>query len=86
MLLYLVLNLSLHMQVDVELARTIANVPLKNKDLQKKLWLKIAEHVIKKENNIEKQVISLSANSRRKLSLCWFQSYAVSQGMYAAQD
>ena len=41
-------------QVDVELARSIANIPLKNKDLQKRLWLKIAEHVIKKENNIEK--------------------------------
>ena len=43
-------------QVDVELARSIANIPLKNKDLQKRLWLKIAEHVIKKENNIEKYI------------------------------
>ena len=42
------------LQVDVDLARSIANIPLKNKDLQKSLWLKIAEHVIKKENNIER--------------------------------
>lgn len=41
-------------QVDVELARKIAGTPLTNKDLQKKLWLKIAQHVIKEENNIQR--------------------------------
>ncbi len=41
-------------QVDVDLAREIAGTPLRNKDLQRKLWLKIAQHVIKKENNIQR--------------------------------
>lgn len=41
-------------QVDVELARQIAGSPVRNKDMQKKMWLKVAQHVIKKEENIEK--------------------------------
>ena len=41
-------------QVDVELARQIAGSPVRNKDVQKKMWLKVAQHVIKKEENIEK--------------------------------
>ena len=32
----------------------IAGTTLRDKDRQKKLWLKIAQHVIKKEENIEK--------------------------------
>lgn len=45
-----------NMQVDVELAREVAGTPLRNKDLQKRLWLKIAQHVIKKDNDIERCV------------------------------
>lgn len=56
--LSITITLSLHHtqspQVDIELAREIAGRPLRNKDMQKRLWLKIAQHVIKKEENIEK--------------------------------
>ena len=46
--------LSLSSQVDVELARQVAGSPVRNKDVQRKMWLKVAQHVIKKEENIEK--------------------------------
>ena len=36
----------------MELARDIAATPLRDKDLQKKLWLMIAKHVIKQEDDI----------------------------------
>ena len=42
--------------MDVDLARVIANSPLRSKEVQKKLWLKIAQHVIKKDRDIEKLV------------------------------
>ena len=40
--------------MDVELARQIAGTQLKDEEMQKKLWLKVAQHVIRKEKNIEK--------------------------------
>ena len=43
-------------QVDVELARQIAGSELRDEEMQKKLWLKVAQHVINKEKNIEKYV------------------------------
>ena len=46
--------LSLSSQVDVELARQVAGSPVRNKDVQRKMWLKVVRHVIKKEENIEK--------------------------------
>ena len=45
----------------MELARQIANSPLRSKEVQKKLWLKIAEHVIKEDKDIEKWVTLLCA-------------------------
>lgn len=41
-------------QVDVELARQIAGSELRDVERQRKLWLKVAQHVIKKEKNMEK--------------------------------
>ena len=43
-------------QVDVEMARKIAGTQLRDEELQKKLALKVAQHVIRKEKNIEKLV------------------------------
>lgn len=41
---------------NVDLARQISNTPLRSKDTQKRLWLKIAKHVIKKDEDIGKWV------------------------------
>ena len=42
---------------DVELARSIARPqPMMSKDMQKRLWLMIAQHVIEEEKDIEKLV------------------------------
>ena len=41
----------------VDLAREVANTPLRSKDTQdtqKRLWLKIAKHVIKQDEDIGK--------------------------------
>ena len=46
-------------QVDVELARQIAGRELRDEEMQKKLWLKVAQHVIKKEKNIEKYIVCM---------------------------
>ena len=40
----------------VDLARQVADTTLRSKDTQKRLWLKIAEHVIKKHEDIGKYV------------------------------
>lgn len=39
---------------DVELARRVANIPIRSNDTQKRLWLKIAKHIIKKDEDIGK--------------------------------
>ncbi len=39
---------------DVDLARQVANTQQRSKDTQKRLWLKIAKHVIKKDEDIGK--------------------------------
>ena len=36
----------------VDLARQVADTTLRSKDTQKRLWLKIAEHVIKKHESM----------------------------------
>lgn len=41
---------------NVDLARQVANTPLRSKDTQKRLWLKIAKHVIKEDEDIGKWV------------------------------
>jgi len=44
----------LALTVDVELAKINAEKPLEDDALKKKLWLKIARHVVERENNIKK--------------------------------
>ena len=46
----------------MELARQIAGSTLRDEEMQKKLWLKVAQHVIRKENNIEKYIKQLCMN------------------------
>jgi hypothetical protein len=42
-------------QVDnTKLARQVANTQLRSKDTQKRLWLKVAKHVIRKDEDIGK--------------------------------
>lgn len=41
-------------QVDVDLAKQNADRPEEDMELRKKLWLKIAHHVVKEENNIKR--------------------------------
>ena len=54
-------------QVDVDLAREVAGTSLRNKDLQRKLWLKIAQHVIKKEKDIGRAIQFLQECSLLKI-------------------
>uniref|UniRef100_T1JMS9 Pep3/Vps18 beta-propeller domain-containing protein n=1 Tax=Strigamia maritima TaxID=126957 RepID=T1JMS9_STRMM len=44
----------LALKVDVQLAKQNADRPEDDDELRKKLWLKIAKHVVKEENNIKK--------------------------------
>lgn len=39
---------------NVDLARQVANTQLRSKDTQKRLWLKVAKHVIRKDEDIGK--------------------------------
>ena len=40
-------------QVDVELAKLSAEKPEEDDELKKKLWLRIAKHVVQKQDNIQ---------------------------------
>jgi hypothetical protein len=53
--------------VDVELARQIAGSKLRDEEMQKKLWLKVAQHVIRKENDIAKAMKFLTDCSILKI-------------------
>jgi len=44
----------LALKVDIELARQNANMPEDDIELRKKLWLRIARHVVEEEKNIKK--------------------------------
>lgn len=44
---------SLAIQVDLELAKTTASKPEDDVETRKKLWLKIAKHVVKEKNDIK---------------------------------
>ena len=56
-------------QVDVELARQIAGRELRDEEMQKKLWLKVAQHVIKKEKNIEKYIVCMYSTCTRIMQM-----------------
>eukprot|EP00736_Rhodelphis_marinus_P011772 Rmarinus@m.19227 len=47
---------NLALEVDVELAKDSANMPEDDEELKKKLWLRIARHVIEKENNVQRGI------------------------------
>jgi len=44
---------ALAIDVDLELAKKVANFPEDDVEMRKKLWLKIAKHVVKEKNNIQ---------------------------------
>lgn len=44
---------TLALQVDLELAKKVANVPEEDIQMKKKLWLKVAKHVVKEKNDIQ---------------------------------
>lgn len=44
---------SLAVQVDLELAKRTADAPENDQELRKKLWLRIAKHVVKEKNDIQ---------------------------------
>ena len=44
---------ALAIQIDLELAKKTANVPENDEELRKKLWLRIAKHVVKEKNDIQ---------------------------------
>lgn len=44
---------TLAIKVDLDLAKKVANVPEDDLEMKKKLWLKIAKHVVKEKNDIQ---------------------------------
>jgi hypothetical protein len=57
----------LALQVDIELAKQNAEKPEDNEELKKKLWLKIARHVVENERDIKKAMEFLHSCSLLKI-------------------
>ncbi|XP_033107072.1 vacuolar protein sorting-associated protein 18 homolog [Anneissia japonica] len=57
----------LALEVDVDLAKINANKPEDDEDLKKKLWLRIARHVVEKENNIKRAMEFLQESQLLKI-------------------
>ncbi|XP_061560865.1 vacuolar protein sorting-associated protein 18 homolog [Phycodurus eques] len=51
----------LALQVDVDLAKSCADLPEDDEELRKKLWLKIARHVVQEEKDVKKAMNCLSS-------------------------
>ncbi|KAE8587683.1 hypothetical protein XENTR_v10022066 [Xenopus tropicalis] len=51
----------LALMVDVDLAKSCADLPVDDEELQKKLWLKIARHVVQEEKDVKKAMVCLSS-------------------------
>ncbi|XP_041430146.1 VPS18, CORVET/HOPS core subunit S homeolog isoform X1 [Xenopus laevis] len=51
----------LALKVDVDLAKSCADLPVDDEELQKKLWLKIARHVVQEEKDVKKAMACLSS-------------------------
>ncbi|KAJ7344834.1 hypothetical protein JRQ81_000784 [Phrynocephalus forsythii] len=51
----------LALQVDVDLAKSCADLPEEDEELRKKLWLKIARHVVQEEKDVKKAMACLSS-------------------------
>lgn len=54
-------------QVDVDLAKSCADLPEDDEELRKKLWLKIAKHVVQKEEDVKKAMNCLSSCNLLKI-------------------
>nr|XP_033808678.1 vacuolar protein sorting-associated protein 18 homolog isoform X2 [Geotrypetes seraphini] len=57
----------LALQVDVDLAKSCADLPEEDEELQKKLWLKIARHVVQEEKDVKKAMVCLSSCNLLKI-------------------
>nr|XP_046146997.1 vacuolar protein sorting-associated protein 18 homolog [Oncorhynchus gorbuscha] len=57
----------LALQVDVDLAKTCADLPEDDEELRKKLWLKIACHVVQEEKDVKKAMNCLSSCNLLKI-------------------
>ncbi|KAI7799511.1 vacuolar protein sorting-associated protein 18 homolog [Triplophysa rosa] len=57
----------LALQVDVDLAKSCADLPEDDEELRKKLWLKIARHVVQEEKDVKKAMNCLSSCNLLKI-------------------
>uniref|UniRef100_G1NF65 Vacuolar protein sorting-associated protein 18 homolog n=1 Tax=Meleagris gallopavo TaxID=9103 RepID=G1NF65_MELGA len=57
----------LALQVDVDLAKSCADLPEDDEELRKKLWLKIARHVVQEEKDVKKAMACLSSCALLKI-------------------
>lgn len=54
-------------QVDVDLAKSCADLPEDDEEMRKKLWLKIARHVVQEEKDVKKAMNCLSSCNLLKI-------------------
>lgn len=57
----------LALKVNVDLAKTCADLPSDDEELKKKLWLKIARHVVQEEKDVKKAMVCLSSCNLLKI-------------------
>ncbi|XP_070796134.1 vacuolar protein sorting-associated protein 18 homolog [Pituophis catenifer annectens] len=57
----------LALQVDVDMAKSCADLPEEDEELRKKLWLKIARHVVQEERDVKKAMACLSSCNLLKI-------------------
>ncbi|KAM9294249.1 vacuolar protein sorting-associated protein 18 homolog [Gastrophryne carolinensis] len=57
----------LALKVDVDLAKSCADLPSDDEELMKKLWLKIARHVVQEEKDVKKAMVCLSSCNLLKI-------------------
>ncbi|CAB1342575.1 unnamed protein product [Coregonus sp. 'balchen'] len=57
----------LALQVDVDMAKSCADLPEDDEELRKKLWLKIARHVVQEEKDVKKAMNCLSSCNLLKI-------------------
>ncbi|KAM8920736.1 vacuolar protein sorting-associated protein 18 homolog [Pelodytes ibericus] len=57
----------LALKVNVDLAKSCADLPADDEELKKKLWLKIARHVVQEEKDVKKAMVCLSSCNLLKI-------------------
>uniref|UniRef100_A0A8C5R6H0 Vacuolar protein sorting-associated protein 18 homolog n=1 Tax=Leptobrachium leishanense TaxID=445787 RepID=A0A8C5R6H0_9ANUR len=57
----------LALKVNVDLAKSCADLPSDDEELKKKLWLKIARHVVQEEKDVKKAMVCLSSCNLLKI-------------------